>query len=115
MSFTYAQLKQAIQDYAENDETSFVTICLCLFVYLKNEFLKMVQLSLFRKNATALRQSANQYLACPSDFFSSFFVSFNRINGDKFFVEFKDPSFVQTYTPDASTTGTAALLLCILM
>ena len=24
MSFTYAQLKQAIQDYTENDETTFV-------------------------------------------------------------------------------------------
>ena len=25
--------------------------------------------------------------------------------GDKFFVEFKDPSFVQTYTPDETTVG----------
>ena len=25
MSFTYAAIKQAIQDYTENDETSFVT------------------------------------------------------------------------------------------
>ena len=25
MSFTYGELKQAIQDYTENDETTFVT------------------------------------------------------------------------------------------
>ena len=65
MSFTYAQLKQAIQDYTENDETSFVTN-LPLFIRLSEErILKMVQLSLFRKNATASTTNANKYLACP--------------------------------------------------
>ena len=38
MSFTYAQLKQAIQDYTENDETSFVTNFLCLFGSQKSAF-----------------------------------------------------------------------------
>jgi len=62
MSFTYGQLKQAIQDYTENDETSFVTN-LPLFIRLSEErILKMVQLSLFRKNATAFTTNANKYL-----------------------------------------------------
>ena len=105
MSFTYAQLKQAIQDYTENDETSFVTN-LPLFIRLSEErILKMVQLSLFRKNSTASTTNSNQYLACPSDFLAPFSLSLTGSNGDKFFVEFKDPSFLQTYTPDASTTG----------
>ena len=26
-------------------------------------------------------------------------------DGDKFFIDFKDPSFLQSYTPDATTTG----------
>ena len=50
MSFTYGELKQAIQDYAENDETSFVAN---LPVFIRNTeevILKNVQLSLFRKN-----------------------------------------------------------------
>lgn len=33
MSFTYSALKQAIQDYAENDETSFVNN---LDIFIKN-------------------------------------------------------------------------------
>jgi len=105
MSFTYAQLKQAIQDYTENDETTFVNN-LPLFIRLSEErILKMVQLSLFRKNATASTTSGNKYLACPSDFLAPFSLALTGSDGNKFFVEFKDPSFLQTYTPDASTTG----------
>jgi hypothetical protein len=32
-------------------------------------------------------------------------LSLRGADGDRFFVEFKDPSFVQTYTPDTTTTG----------
>ena len=47
MSYTYAQLKTAIQDYTENDETSFVTN-IPVFIRLAEErVLKNVQLSLF--------------------------------------------------------------------
>ena len=105
MSFTYAQLKQAIQDYTENDETSFVNN-LPLFIRLSEErILKSVQLSFFRKNATAATSANNQYLTRPSDFLAPFSLSLAGADGDKFFVEFKDPSFVQTYTPDETTIG----------
>ncbi len=105
MSFTYAQLKTAIQDYTENDETSFVTN-LPLFIRIAEErILKNVQLSLFRKNASASTTASNKYLACPSDFLAPFSLSLAGSDGDKFFIDFKDPSFLQTYTPDATTTG----------
>ena len=105
MSFTYAQLKTAIQDYTENDETSFVTN-LPLFIRIAEErILKNVQLSLFRKNATASTTASNKFLACPSDFLAPFSLSLAGTDGDKFFIDFKDPSFIQTYTPDATTTG----------
>jgi len=105
MSFTYAQLKQAIQDYTEYEETGFVRN-IPLFIRLSEErILKNVQLSLFRKNATALTSASGQYIKVPSDFLAPFSLSMTGTNGDKFFVEFKDPSFVQTYTPDTTTTG----------
>jgi len=105
MSFTYAQLKQAIQDYTENTETTFVNN-LPLFIRMAEErILKQVQLSLFRKNATAATTAGNQYLACPSDFLAPFSLSLTGNDGDKFFVEFKDPSFVQSFNPDPTTTG----------
>ena len=91
MSFTYDQLKQAIQDYTENSETSFVTN-LPLFI------------DLFRRNQTAALTQANPYLNCPSDFLAPFSLSYT-LNNEKTFVEFKDVSFVQTYSPNATTQG----------
>ena len=105
MSFTYAQLKSAIQDYTENSETSFVNN-LPLFIRLAEErILKTVQLSLFKKNASASVTTSNQYLAVPSDYLASFSLSLAGSDGDRFFIEMKDPSFLQTYTPDSTTTG----------
>ena len=105
MSFTYGQLKQALQDYTENTETSFVN-SLPIFIRTAEErILKNVQLSLFRKNVLANTTASNQYLVCPSDFLAPFSLSLAGTNGDKFFIDFKDPSFLQTYTPDSTTTG----------
>ena len=68
MSFTYDQLKTAIQNYTQNEETSFVSN-LPLFIRIAEErILKNVQLTLFRKNSTAAMTINNQYLAAPSDF-----------------------------------------------
>jgi len=104
MSFTYAQLKQAIQDYTENDETTFVNN-LPLFIRLAEErILKGVQLNLFQKNQFGNMTSGTEYLAAPSDFLAPFSLSID-VGGDKEFLLFKDLDFVQTYTPDATTTG----------
>ena len=105
MSFTYDQLKTAIQDYTENDETSFVTNLPLFIRQAEERILKNVQLSLFRKNATASTTASNKFLACPGDFLAPFSLSLAGTDGDKFFIDFKDPSFIQTYTPDATTTG----------
>ena len=105
MSFTYAELKQAIQDYSENDETSFVTN-LPIFVRAAEErIFKNVQLSFFRKNATANVTASNEYLAVPSDFLAPFSLSFTNSDGDKEFLLFKDVNFIQDYNTDASDTG----------
>ena len=104
MSFTYAELKQAIKDYTEYEETSFVNN-IPLFIRMSEErILKNVQLSLFRKNATA-QTSGTRFLACPEDFLAPFSLALYPANGDRYFLEFKDPSFVQMYTPNDATTG----------
>ena len=105
MSFTYAQLKQAIQDYTENDETSFVNNLPLFIRQAEERILKNVQLSLFRKNAQATATVSNPYLAVPSDYLAAFSLSMRGDDGDRFFIEFKDPSFLQSYTPDSTTTG----------
>ncbi len=104
MTMTYGELKQAIQDYTENDETSFVNN-LPLFIRLAEErILKSVQLNLFQKNQFGTMSTGNEYLSAPSDFLAPFSLSID-VSGDKEFLIFKDLDFAQTYNPDATTTG----------
>ena len=106
MSYTYAQLKQAIQDYTEYTESTYVAN-IPLFIRASEErILKTVQLSLFRKNANATLGASSQYLGMPSDYLAPFSLSLAGTNGDRFFLDFKDPSFLQEYTPDSTTEGT---------
>jgi len=105
MSFTYDQLKQAIQDYTENTETTFVNN---LDIFIKNaeeRILKNVQLTLFRKNATANLTASNKYLVAPSDYLAPFSLSFTDGSSDKIFLEYKDVNFIQEFTPNPATTG----------
>ena len=105
MSFTYDELKTAIQNYTQNEETSFVSN-LPLFIRIAEErILKNVQLTLFRKNATAAMTVNNQYLAAPSDFLAPFSLSFTDAANDKYFLEYKDVNFIQEFNPDATTVG----------
>jgi len=105
MSFTYAQLKQAIQDYTDNDETSFVNNLTIFIQQAEERILKNVQLSLFRKNVSGTLSSSNKYLACPSDFLAPFSLSFVDADSNHQFLEFKDTDFVQSFNPNAATTG----------
>jgi hypothetical protein len=105
MSFTYAQLKQAIQDYADYTEATFVSNIPIFIRQAEERILKNVQLSLFRKVDTGTVTMSNQYLSCPADFLAPFSLSLAGADGDKFFVELKDPSFLQEYTVDPTTTG----------
>lgn len=104
MTLTYAELQQAVQDYTENDETTFVNN-IPLFIRLAEErILKSVQLNLFQKNVYGNMSADNKYLAAPSDFLAPFSMSI-LVNGDAQFLEFKDLDFVQTYNPDGTETG----------
>mgnify|MGYP003127751147 CR=1 FL=1 len=105
MSFTYTTLKSALQDYTQNDETSFVSN-MPLFIRLAEErLLKSVRLNVFEKIVSGNMTSSNQYLACPSDFLSP--NSLTITNSSNFeFLQFKELEFVQTYNPNPATTGT---------
>ena len=104
MSFTYAQLKTAISDYTQNEETTFVANLPLFIRFAEERVLKTVQLNVFRKNVTASATASNQYLACPSDFLAPMSLSYTA-SGDKNFMDFKDVTFVQTYNSNPSTTG----------
>ena len=104
MSFTYDELKTAIQDYTENTETTFVNN---LDIFIKNaeeRILKIAQLEVFRKNTAGAMTASNQYLAVPSDYLAPFSLSITS-GGNKEFLLFKDVNFVQSFNPNGATEG----------
>jgi hypothetical protein len=105
MSFTYAQLKQAIQDYTENTETTFVNNLPVFIRAAEERILKSVQLALFRRNQTAVLTANNPFLNAPSDYLSPFSLGYTDGDGDKNFLLFKDVNFVQEFNPNVTVTG----------
>jgi len=105
MSFTYDQLNTAIQDYTQNQETSFVTNLPVFIRSAEERILKTVQLSLFRKNVTGNMTVNDEFLIMPTDFLAPFSLSFTDSNNEKKFLDFKSVNFIQSFNPDRATTG----------
>ena len=104
MSFTFTELKTAIQDYTENSETTFVNN---LSIFIKNaeqRILETVQLEFFRKNVTTNLTASNRFLAMPDDYLASYSLSVTA-SGSKNFLLMKDVNFIEDYNPNSSTTG----------
>jgi hypothetical protein len=105
MSFTFTTLREAVQNYTQNNETSFIAN-MGTFVELSEErILKSIQLNVFKKNAAGNMTSGNQYLAVPSDFLAPFSLSITNSSSFEFLM-FKDLDFVESYNPNPATTGT---------
>lgn len=105
MSFTYAQLKTAIQDYTENSETSFVTHLPDFIRAAEDRIFKLVDLEVFRKNATSTLTSSDPYLSVPTDYLSAFSLSLTNGSSKEFLLQ-KDVNYLQEYNPNPATTGT---------
>ena len=103
MSFTFAQLKTALQDYTENEETSFVNNLPVFIRQAEERILKNVQLTLFRKNVSGTIASGSLYLNLPTDFLAPFSFAVTS-NSEKIFLDFKDVNFLQSFNPNPATT-----------
>lgn len=107
MSFTYAELKTAIQDFTENNEPSFVRNIPLFIRQAEERILKNVQLDLFRQNATGQMSAGNQYLEVPNDFLAPFSLSYanNPTGVGSNYMDYKDASFVREYQGEDGVTG----------
>ena len=105
MSFTLTTLKQSVQDWTENDETTFVNE---LDFFIKNaeeRIFKTVDLDYFRKNVEGTATSGNKFLQKPVDYLATFSLSLVS-SGSNIFLLQKDVNFIQEYNPDPTVTGT---------
>jgi len=105
MAFTHNQLKQAIQDYTENTEPTFVNNLDVFIRAAEERILKNIQLDLFRRNAVGVLTASNEFLNCPSDFLAPLSLTVTNSDGEKIFLEWKEPSFIESFHPDRTDTG----------
>jgi len=99
----YSELTQAIQDYVQSSETSFVSHIPDFVRQAEERINREVMIPELRKNATGNFTLSSQYLSKPSDYLSTFSISVND-GTDENFLLLKDQSFIREAYP-ASATG----------
>ena len=99
----YTELVQAIKDYTENEETTFVNQIPTFVRQAEERIYRSVMIPELRKNVTASTSSGNQYLARPSDFLAVFSIAVVDGDGDYNYLLDKDVNFIREAYPSSST------------
>jgi hypothetical protein len=102
----YAQLSQAIQDYCQSTETSFVANIPNFVEVAEQRIYNTVQLPALRKNVTGSMSTGNQYLSLPSDWLSTFSIAaIDNVTGEYEYMLNKDVNFIRASYPFPATSG----------
>jgi hypothetical protein len=101
----YATLSQAIMDYAENQETSFVANIPQFVRQAETRIYNTVQIPALRKNSLGALTLGNAYLSCPDDFLSVYSMAVIDGTGSYSYLINKDVSFLREAYPKATDTG----------
>ena len=104
MSFTFAELKTAIQDYTDNTETTFVNHLSDFIKGAEDRIFKNVDLEVFRKNVTSATTVSDKFLSIPSDYLASFSLQITTSGSEDILLQ-KDVNFLQEAFPASSSTG----------
>lgn len=102
----YTELCAAIEDYTEN---TFTATELATFTkQAEQRIYNTVQLPNLRKNVTGSLTSGNKYLACPTDFLSTYSLAIVNTDGSYEYLLNKDVNFIRQAYPTPADTGTPA-------
>lgn len=101
----YAALKQAIQDYTQNYEQTFIDNIPVFVQQAEERIYNSVQIPALRKNVTGVTSTGNKYLSCPSDFLSSFSMAVIDTSGNYEYLLNKDVNFMRASYPKATDSG----------
>ena len=104
MSFTFAELKTAIQDYSDNAETSFVSHLSDFIKAAEERVFKLVDLEVFRKNVTSALTQNDKFFRVPTDYLNSFSLQITT-SGSENVLELKDINFLQEAFPTSASSG----------
>lgn len=101
----YAELRQAIIDYAESDEQTFVDNIPVFVGNAEQRIYNSVQISYLRRNVTTTLTPNNKYLSAPQDFLSVYSMAVVNQNGEYEYLLNKDVNFIRQAYPSANDTG----------
>lgn len=104
----YAALSQAIQDYTENTESSFVANIPLFVEQAEQRVFNTMQFPSLRKNVTGVTTASNKYLSCPDDFLAVYSLAVIDDAGDYNYLLNKDVNFIREAYPSATSTGLPA-------
>jgi len=101
----YSQLVQAVKDYTENTETTFVNNIDVFIQQAEERINRDVQIPELRKNATGNTSASSPYLGRPSDFLSTFSLAVIDGSNNYTYLLEKEVNFIREAYPSQSTTG----------
>ena len=96
----YAELYQAIQDYTENNETSFVANIPTFVRQAEEKILRTVLIPELRKAATGATVTNSRYLARPADMIAVYSIAIEDSDGNWTYLLNKNVTFVKEAYPD---------------
>lgn len=101
----YTELVQAIKDYTENEETTFVSQIPTFIKQAEQRIYRAVTIPELKRNVTGTLTSGDKYLARPSDIISVLSLAVVDASGDYHYLLDKDVNFIREAYPSASTQG----------
>jgi hypothetical protein len=101
----YAQLTQAIIDYSESSEQTFVDNIPLFVQQCEERVYNAVQIPAIRKNQVGNFTQSDKYLALPSDYLASFSMAVILADGSQEFLIDKDVNFIRQAYPNPTDEG----------
>ena len=101
----YSELVQAIQDYTENDETTFVNQIPRFVKQTEERIARAVLVPNLRRNVTGTLTASNRFLSTPSDFLAVFSIAVIDGDGNYSYLLNKDVNFIREAFDDTATEG----------
>ena len=105
MAYTFTTLKQAIQDYTENTETTFVNNLSRFIKNAEERLYRTVQIPSLRRVVDSTLVSGQRFLNKPANFQYIYSIAVKESDGDYVFLLDKDPNFLREAYPNPATTG----------
>jgi hypothetical protein len=103
MSWTYQELRDTLTTWAENNSQSFEDQLDTFIMLAEWSIFRSIDMDIFRKYATANLTAGDRFLTKPDDFFLDRWMKI-EVDDDRYFLDSKDNSFMDTFWTDLDAT-----------